>query len=332
MYEQFVNINFRTKTRKVIEQANQVIAEYEARGFKLTVRQLYYQFVARDWLKNTPQNYERLASIVDDARKAGMIDWSAIIDRTRFLRRIPDYADPQAFLESVKHQYAEDIWRDQDYYPEVWIEKDALLGVIEDVCNELRIPYFACRGYPSSSELYRAAKRLRRKRDKGKWPIVFYLGDHDPSGLHMGVNNAPDLIATFGRTNDIDVKMIALTRDQIDEHNPPPNYAKESDARYNWYTFTTGLEECWELDALDPGVIDALIRSNFDEIVDREKFDARLADEQANRDILFGAIDNYPDVALFVRHADTSLYGGETPREHVRAIENFDDEERKDEE
>lgn len=330
MYEQFVNINFRTKTRKVIEQANQVIAEYDARGFKLTVRQLYYQFVARDWLKNTPQNYERLASIVDDARKAGLIDWAAIIDRTRFLRRIPDFADPQAFLETVKHQYAEDIWRDQDYYPEVWIEKDALLGVIEDVCNELRIPYFACRGYPSSSELYRAAKRLRRKRDQGKWPIVFYLGDHDPSGLHMGLNNAPDLIATFGRSNDIDVKMIALTRDQIDEHNPPPNYAKESDARYNWYTFQTGLEECWELDALDPGVIDALIRSNFDEIVDREKFDARLADEQTNRDHLFDAIDNWPDIVTYLKYRFTEHENGLWPETMLNEVR--EQQERKDEE
>jgi hypothetical protein len=331
MFDKFVEINFRTKTRKVIEQANQIIGEYEARGFKLTVRQLYYQFVARDWLKNTPQNYERLASIVDDARKAGMIDWAAIIDRTRFLRRIPDFADPQAFMESVKHQYAEDIWRDQDYYPEVWIEKDALLGVIEDVCNELRIPYFACRGYPSSSELYRAAKRLRRKRDQGKWPIVFYLGDHDPSGLHMGTTNAPDLIATFGRTNDIDVKMIALTRDQIDEHDPPPNYAKESDARYNWYTFTTGIEECWELDALDPGVIDALIRSQVSEIVDREKFDARLADEQNNRDILFNTIDNWPDVAKYLKyrfHEDENGLWPETMLEEIRQRE----EEGKDEE
>lgn len=330
MYERFVEINFRTKTRLLIDQANTVIAEYQARGFKLTVRQLYYQFVARDWLKNTFNNYQRLASVVDDARKAGLIDWNAIIDRTRFLRRIPDFSDPQAFLESVKHQYAEDIWRDQDYYPEVWIEKDALLGVIEDVCNELRLPYFACRGYPSSSELYRAAKRLRRKRDEGKWPIVFYLGDHDPSGRHMGIANAPDLLATFGRTNDIDVKMIALTRDQIDEHDPPPNYAKESDARYNWYVETTGLEECWELDALDPGVIDTLIRDSIGEIVDQEKFDARLADEQANRDVLFNTIEEWPNVANYLKYRYTEDENGlwpETMLQEIREREEGKDEE-----
>lgn len=330
MYEQFVNINFRTKTRKLIEQANEVIAEYQARGFSLTVRQLYYQFVARDWLKNTPQNYERLASVVDDARKAGLIDWNAIIDRTRFLRRIPDFSDPQAFLETVKHQYAEDVWRTQDYYAEVWIEKDALLGVIEGPCNELRLPYFACRGYPSSSELYRAAKRLRRKRNEGKWPIVFYLGDHDPSGLHMGLNNAPDLIATFGRTNDIDVKMIALTRDQIDEHDPPPNYAKESDARYNWYNFTTGLDECWELDALDPGVIDALIRNSVEEILDRPAFDKAMEDEQANRDHLFDAIDNWPDIVTYLKYRFTEHESGLWPETILNEVR--EQQERKDEE
>lgn len=326
-YEQFVNIAFRTKTRKLIDQANQVIGEYAARGFKLTVRQLYYQFVARDWLKNTFNNYQRLASVVDDARKAGLIDWAAIIDRTRYLCRIPDYGDPQAFLESVKHQYAEDIWRDQDYYAEVWIEKDALIGVIEGVCNELRMPFFACRGYPSSSEMYRAAKRLRRKRDQGKWPIVFYLGDHDPSGLHMGQQNAPDLLSQFAWSNDIEVKMIALTKDQIDEHEPPPNYAKESDARYNWYEFTTGLDECWELDALDPGIIDSLIRSEYAAIVDQDKFDARLADEQTNRDVLFDTIDNWPNVARYLKYRDRELWseGTQSIEDALIAIEVEED-------
>lgn len=302
MYDKFVDINFRTKTRALIDQANVIIAEYTDRGFQLTVRQLYYQFVSRDWLKNTSQNYERLASVVDDARKAGLIDWSAIIDRTRFLRKIPDFSDPQTFLESVKKQYCEDVWRDQDYYAEVWIEKDALLGVVEGACNELRIPYFACRGYPSSSELYRAAKRLKRKRNAGKWPIVFYLGDHDPSGLHMGTSNAPDLVQMFGRSNDIEIKMIALSRDQIDEYDPPPNYAKESDARYNWYNFTTGLDECWELDALDPGVIDELIRSNVEGILDRPAFDKAFEAEQANRDILYNAINSWPIVQRYLAH------------------------------
>ncbi len=326
MFDKFVNIAFRTKTVDLINKANSVIDEYAARGFTLTVRQLYYQFVARDWLKNTQNNYQRLASVVDDARKAGLIDWNAIIDRTRFLRRIPNFSDPANFLDDVKDQYAEDIWRDQDYYAEVWIEKDALLGVIENPCNELRIPYFACRGYPSSSELYRAAKRLKRQRDAGKWPIVFYLGDHDPSGLHMGVSNAPDLLTMFGRTNDIDVQHIALTRDQIDEYTPPPNYAKESDSRYEWYLDRTNLEECWELDALDPGVIDALIRDRVESILDREKFDANLAAEAENASRLADAIDNWPDIVRYMKYRYTENGDGLWPETLLNEIAEREEE------
>jgi hypothetical protein len=295
--EKFTQIAFQKKTLGVIEQANSIIAEYRERGFTLTVRQLYYQFVARDWIKNTSQNYERVASIVDDARKAGLIDWAAIEDRTRFLRRIPTFPHPTAFLADAFDTYAEDIWRDQPYYVEFWIEKDALLGVIEGACMELRTPYFACRGYPSSSELYKAGKRLRRIRDGGRWPIVFYLGDHDPSGLQMGVENAPKALETYGRTWDIEVRHIALTRDQIDEYDPPANYAKESDSRFNWYVERTGLEDSWELDALDPGVIDQLIRSNCEEYLDRDKFEANIRAEDYNRARLVEMKDAFADMA-----------------------------------
>lgn len=306
MFEKFVEINFHTKTRVVIQQANAIIDEYAAQGFSLTVRQLYYQFVARNLLKNTFNNYQRLASIVDDARKAGMIDWKAIVDRTRYLRKIPNYSDPQNFLSSVTNQYAEDIWRDQDHYAEVWIEKDALIGVVENACNELRVPYFACRGYPSSSELYKAAKRLKRKVRDGKWPIVFYLGDHDPSGQHMGLVNAPELLEMFGRTNNIEFRMVALTKDQIDEYEPPENYAKESDARYNWYVETTGLDVGWELDALEPNVIDTLVRESIESILDRDDFDAKLAEEAANQSRLESVTEDFnliaPNLAMVRRY------------------------------
>jgi hypothetical protein len=300
MRERFLDINFRKKTRDLIDQANTIINEYQARGFTLTVRQLYYQFVARDWIKNTPQNYERVASVVDDARKAGLIDWAAIEDRTRFLRGYDTFTNPQNFLNSYVEGYKEDLWRDQDYHVEVWIEKDALLGVIEGVCEEHRVDYFACRGYPSSSELYKAGKRLRRYRDAGKWPIVLYLGDHDPSGLQM-VLNSDSALQQYGRNQDVEVKALALTREQIEEFNPPPNYAKESDSRYFGYVQATGTEECWELDALDPGVIDGVIRENIDRLIDWDKFKANELIERGRRDTMRSVVSEYADGAQLLR-------------------------------
>lgn len=301
MFEKFIEINFREKTRKLIEQANEIIDEYQARGFTLTVRQLYYQFVARDLIRNTPQNYERVASVVDDARKAGLIPWDAIEDRTRFVRGFDTFRTPQDFLAHTIEGYKEDVWRDQDYHVEVWIEKDALLGVVEPACHELRVDYFACRGYPSSSELYKAGKRMAYYRSIGKWPLVFYVGDHDPSGLQMGIQNAPNALIQYGRTTDIEMQMIALTRDQIDEHEPPPNYAKETDSRYNWYVDRTGLDEAWELDALDPSVLDAVIRDAIEGVLDRDKFEANIALEKARRDTLRSVTEQYRDGSQLLR-------------------------------
>ncbi len=325
-HEKFIEINFRTKTRALIEQANSIIAEYQARGFTLTVRQLYYQFVARDWIKNTPQNYERVASVVDDARKAGLIDWRAIEDRTRFVRGFDTYPTPQDFLNAYVEEYKEDVWRDQEYHVEVWIEKDALLGVIEGACNDLRVDYFACRGYPSSSELYKAGKRMRRYRDAGKWPLIFYFGDHDPSGLQMGIQNAPNALIQYGRTVDIEMQMLALTRDQIDEYDPPANYAKETDSRFNWYYDRTGTEDSWELDALDPGVIDSIIRENIEGVLDRDKFDRNMLDEAARRDTLRSVAAEYGDGAKLLRFLNnhTPAMDSELLRRELARIKDDD--------
>ena len=120
-----------------IHQAIEILDEYMAQGFKLTLRQLYYQFVARDLIKNTQREYVKLGRVISDARLCGLIDWDAIEDRTRFLRSIPTWDNPADILYNAADQYKEDVWLDQDVYMEVWIEKDALVGVLEPICNLL---------------------------------------------------------------------------------------------------------------------------------------------------------------------------------------------------
>jgi hypothetical protein len=174
--EAFENIKLRPKSLALIEQANAIIVEYQARGFTLTLRQLYYQFVARALIDNTQSEYKRLGVAVKNGRRAGLIDWDAIEDRTRNVHRLPAWRDPSEIIEDCAHQYSEDIWNGQNFRPEVWIEKDALLGVIETVCGEYRLPYFACRGNNSESEQYKAGKRFEVELAKGLVPIVLHLG------------------------------------------------------------------------------------------------------------------------------------------------------------
>lgn len=259
-----------------IVTANEIIAEYEANGLSLTLRQLYYQFVARGLLPNEGKYYAKLGDIVSDGRMAGLISWTAIEDRTRNLKGQTYFESPAEVLRSARASYKTDKWATQDWRPEVWIEKEALVGVIGSICDELGVDYFACRGYNSQSEQWRAGRRFANYIRKGQRPIVFHLGDHDPSGIDMTRDNT-DRLSTFAGTT-VSVMRLALNFSQVEEYDPPPNPAKLSDSRAARYVETYG-DSSWELDALDPLVIRELIRSAVVKIRDDEKWDLALAEE-----------------------------------------------------
>lgn len=286
MRECFVERRFTGSSLRIIEQAVTIIAEMEAEGYNLTLRQLYYQFVTKNWLKNTFQNYKRLGSIINDARLAGMIDWDSITDITRYLRRIPDWTSPANFIAKQGPNYAEDLWRDQDQYCEVWIEKDALLGVIQRPCDKWRVPYFSCRGYVSQSELYEAGKRLKFETEQREYdhrPVtVIHLSDHDPSGLDM-TEDLQKRLDMFCGEGVINVERVALTYEQIKAYGPPPNPVKETDSRHIGYAERYG-DESWELDSLRPSVIDGLVEAAIlDKLGNRELFEEQMGAEARNR-------------------------------------------------
>jgi hypothetical protein len=281
MQECFARKNFHRKTQALIEQANAIIAEYRAARFTLTLRQLYYQFVARGFLENSQKSYGQLGRTVNDARLAGLIDWDAIEDRTRHRRALSTWSGPADIIGAAAESYREDLWTEQPYRPEVWIEKDALLGVIEGVCNEWRAPYFACRGFNSQSEQYRAGKRFKKLLAAGLTPVVLHLGDHDPSGIAMTADNIERLAMFAG--SQVEVRRLALNMDQVQQHRLPPNPAKDTDTRYEAYVEEFGHRDCWELDALDPRVIADLIRNEVEVIIDRRLWKAGLAREERNR-------------------------------------------------
>lgn len=197
----------------VVEQANAIIEDYRAQGYELTLRQLYYQFVSRGLLPNTPKDYKRLGDIVSDGRLAGLIDWLAIVDRTRNLRALSHWRSPSEIVEVCAAQFRVDKWARQPSYVEVWVEKEALAGVVERACTPLDVPFFCCRGYTSQSEMWAAAQRLREQEDaRDGEVVVLHFGDHDPSGVDMSRDIA-DRLALFG--SRARVRRIALTMPQI---------------------------------------------------------------------------------------------------------------------
>ncbi len=187
----------------------------------------------------------------------------------------------------------------QCYRPEVWIEKSALLGVIEGVCDEFRVPYFAIIGNNSQLLQHEAGVRFAAFLDQGLIPLVFHLADHDPNGFDM-TRDVRERLALYARA-PIKVHRLALNLDQVRQYNPPPNFAKESDSRYAAYVREFGTRECWELDALSPTVIADLIRNELESLVDADSWNAALRREQRNQRLLHDVAENWTLVAKAAR-------------------------------
>lgn len=253
----YVSKRFSAGSQAIIEQANEIIEDYAAQGFDLTLRQLYYQFVSRDLIANKQTEYKRLGSIINDARLAGLIDWHTIVDRTRNMVSNSHWNGPQEIVAACARQFQIDKWANQKRRVEVWIEKDALIGVIENVCRKNDVGFFSCRGYTSQSEMWGASQRLLEYTDCGQSVTIIHLGDHDPSGIDM-TRDIDDRLSLFMGSSAGDVNRIALNMDQVDQYSPPPNPAKITDSRANKYIKQFG-NNSWELDALEPSVLEQLI-------------------------------------------------------------------------
>jgi hypothetical protein len=271
-----------TSTLTTITQANTIIAGYAKQGYKLSLRQLYYQFVARGLHANTIQNYKRLSDVLTTGRINGLVDWNAIEDRVRFLQGFGDDGSPEDAAHGIGHNYREDLWADQSKYIELWIEKDAIANVAERACSKWRVPFFACRGFASITEIYNAGKRLSRKqRREGKEVIVLHIGDHDPSGMDMTRDNEVRL-GMIMRDESFQLTRIALNMDQVRRYNPPPQPNKKTDSREPGYREKHGSQS-WELDALEPSVIEGLILDAVEPNVDVAAFEHAKACEATAR-------------------------------------------------
>lgn len=277
---------------RTIEQANEIIDEYADMDIQLTLRQLYYQFVSRDLIPNSEKSYKALGGVVSDGRLAGLIDWEAIEDRGRELKDQPYWDSVRSYCYSSPRWYFTDLWADQPRRVEVWIEKEALTSVIVNVCEELRVPYFACKGYNSQSEAWRAGQRMEGYIADGQEPLVIHLGDHDPSGIDMTRDNLERLAMFAGE--HVQVERIALNIDQVRRYNPPPNPTKLGDSRSSDYVSKYG-HTSWELDALEPRVIVQLVRDAILEARDERIWKASVKKMEKDRERIQEIMDNLPE-------------------------------------
>jgi hypothetical protein len=287
---------FNVGSQDLINKSIAIIDDYAQQGYELTLRQLYYQMVARDLLGNTQREYKRLGSIINDARLAGQIDWDHITDLTREMRRESHWDRPADIIGSAADSFRQDKWRDQSHRVEVWVEKDALRNVVERACTPLDVGYLSCRGYVSQSEMWASAMRLKGYQDSGQTPIIIHLGDHDPSGVDM-TRDITDRLAIFGV--DLEVNRIALNMDQIEQYGPPPNPAKITDSRAASYIAEHG-DESWELDALEPAVLHDLITETVKSYRNEKEWKQAIREEKQHRRQLSKVSDKWGDVVEFL--------------------------------
>lgn len=283
--KQFKKINMQKETLKLIEETKIILEDYQMQGIKITLRGLYYQLVAKNLISNNLKTYGKLSRTLTNARYTGLIGWDLIVDNSNFLDICNFFNDIDDLLNAAINSYKLDRWEDQEYYIEVWIEKDALRGIIQPITNQYQINLFIPGGRVSTTMIYEASIRFSEKEKQGKKCVLLYLGDHDPCGLDMVIRDIPKRMEVF--RNNVNIIPIALTKEQIQKHNiPTDQLTKEKDKTKKWYIELTDTDKCWELDALSPEILQSILEENILNFLDICKFEKIKSQEEEDKNKL----------------------------------------------
>ena len=231
-------MSLHAKTVHLIEIAAEILSVLNP----MTVRQVYYQLVSRLDIKNNRSQYQAASNALVGARKDGTIPWEWIEDRTRQPRHVAMWNGLADFSETIREAYRRNVWLDQSAHIEVWLEKDALSGIFEDVLDPYGVTLNVGRGYDGWASIHNAAVRY----GNGKDVSVLYFGDFDPSGEDM-VRSLRERLAFFGCEPEI-VKC-ALVEEDITRYDLPSDFTKGTDTRRDSFVAQHG-DVSVELDAL----------------------------------------------------------------------------------
>lgn len=262
------------RTIKLLEQAYSILADYHP----MTVRQVYYQLVARQVIDNNRGQYQAVSNVLVDARKSGAIPWDWIEDRLRRPRRVAMWDDLADFANTALYSYRRDVWATQPGYIEIWLEKDALSGIFEQLLADYGVTLNVGRGYDGWDSIHAAARRF----ETGAGVTVLYYGDFDPSGEDM-VRSLRERLSFFGCTPNI-IKC-ALTLDDVTRYNLPPDFAKKTDTRAAAFIERWG-DMAVELDALPPDVLQTSLKNEVEARLDMNAMASVKLQEARDKEIL----------------------------------------------
>jgi hypothetical protein len=233
----------------------------------ITVRGVGYKMFVRKLIRSmSEREMKKVYRLLKEAREQGIIPWGWICDETRELERAPSWNHPKEFAESAARQYRRDFWKQQPSRCEVWSEKGTIRGVLQPVLDKYGVGFRVMHGYASAT----AVNDVAQVYDDARPMMALYVGDIDPSGLHMSEVDLPDRLAKYGGGH-VQVKRIALVQEQLAPLPPFP--ASDNDPRYDWFVYEHG-NQCWEIDALDPNELRNCVEASIKTcILDRDAWE-----------------------------------------------------------
>jgi hypothetical protein len=274
----------RGSTKALTEARREALIEIIDAGKPMTVRQVFYQATVRGLVEKAESGYAKVQHDLTLTRRAGELPYDWLADNTRWQRKPATFNSIEEALKETAAFYRKALWADADCYVEIWLEKDALSGVIYPITSMYDVPLMVARGYASLSFLYNAAEYINTLDVPA---YIYHLGDFDPSGVNAG-EKIEETLSELAPDAEIYFKRIAVTPEQIAEWDLPTRPTKASDTRAKAF----GSNLSVELDAIEPNQLRALVQETIEEHLPPEQFEVLKAAEQSEREIITRLVGN----------------------------------------
>jgi hypothetical protein len=264
-------------TKAEVELRREKLFEIVEAMKPMTVRQVFYQATVRDIVEKSEAGYTKVQTDLVVMRRADDLPYEWLADNTRWQRKPRTFHSVEQALSNTAQFYRKDLWADADAYVEIWLEKDALAGVIYPITSRYDVPLMVARGYASLSFLHRAAEYIN---DLEVPTYIYHLGDFDPSGVNAG-EKIEETLMEMAPDAEIYFERIAVNRDQIAAWNLPTRPTKSSDSRSRRFGNISV-----ELDAINPDRLRALVQGTIERHLPPRQFEVLKAAEASEREII----------------------------------------------
>jgi hypothetical protein len=264
-----------------------VMVEIAEAGAPMTGRSVGYKLFSRQLIPSMKKNpMQAVYRLLKEAREEGIIPWGWIVDETRLLEEAASWDNPDEFVQQMRNSYRREFWNQQPCRVEVWSEKGTVRGVLAPVLDQYGVGFRVLHGFSGATTVHEVAED-----DDGRPLNVLYVGDYDPSEMYMSERDLPDRLAKYDGDH-VEVKRIALLREDVEGLISFPASDKSKDTRYKWFVQHYG-HECWELDAMDPNDLRARVEFQIKSYIETVAWARCEVVNKAEQDSLRSVLDKW---------------------------------------